>query len=218
MSLLSRVQLAAAALCSKDEGRYNITHLHVKDKAVEATNGHVLVRVTRTDELDEKEFPNILPDTKQPPEAFIHADIAARTIKALPKHSRIPILDNAQLRQNAENDFIVLGTTDLETPQILTMKPFEGTFPNADAIIPKKEDGKFSIGINPHLLIAVCKYITQFDCGRQPLVEFTFYDSTFPVRVDWKDANHEAIAVVMPMRIYNPKPMPNVETKKDEAA
>lgn len=38
----------------------------------------------------------------------------------------------------------------------------------------------------------------------------TFYDSEKPVRVDWQNDDHAAVAIVMPMRIENAKPMPGI--------
>jgi hypothetical protein len=199
MSLLSRLQLSLVALCSKDETRLLLNHLHVKGQTVEVTNGHTLVRVTRTDELKEEDFPAIMPtDSTYPKEVLIHWDAATKALKALPKRPSIPILENARVLLNGKN--ILLGTTNLVMPQVLTLQPYEGAaFPNMDQVIPKKEDGKFSIAFNPQLLVDVCKYAAQF--GRQVLAEFTFYGSELPMRVDWTEDGHTATAVIMPMRM-----------------
>ena len=134
-----------AVFASTDDARYMLHGIHVEASGnLVATDGHMLGILTQGDSFEESDFPSVgQTEGAQPPFAPCTLDMAGMKAltKALPKKSRLPILDYALLDHTAsnENGKAVFHVTDCDNPQRINVAKMDGNFPNYHAVMPKDE-------------------------------------------------------------------------------
>lgn len=211
--LLTKAQLRAHLMTSDDETRPNIGHLRIDpDGKVSATNGHIAVVVTPKGQqkIEEAEFPPIPGLEGENPviPVYLSREAAATAVRIAPGGS-VSATTHARM---LVNDKIVLGATDLQTPQLVVAdRPVIDNFPNVEQSIPVGPYG-ITVTIQAKYLALIAKYAAAFDQAPYPSVTLTVYAPDQAVRVRWSDEYHDVDGAIMPIRAYEP-PAP-----KDEAA
>ena len=134
--LLSHAQADLKMIASTDESR-SIRYLHATSEYVEATNGHIILRVPH-DGISADEFPalkgagvglngqSILLDPK----------VLEKAVKLTEKKNRLPILGYVHLSLG-ENGEPLLSTTDLETEVTIRQKKAEDMYPDTAQVWPQ---------------------------------------------------------------------------------
>lgn len=202
--LLDRVQLAGALACvSKNEDRYVLQAINIRPTDVEASNGHVLVRIPHAG-ADVNEFPLVEGAPTEAPDApfLLPADLAAAVLKTLPRKQTLPILEYAKVGTRKES--VIVATTDMNTASAPSARLPEGAFPNADRVLLKRSKPLFALRISE--LERLCKVGKASGMGTPVLMFYTPKDQDSAIRVDIPlgDAR-QAEAVIMPMRANWPE-------------
>jgi len=209
---LNKARLALAKLAPKDHSRYSIQGICVNQKHTVVTDGHIIVMVEHpSSPVQDKDFPQT-PGLETYPvtgNVLVSTEAALAALKALPKKSTIPVIQNAALGTDGK---IFVNTLD-------SVQSFQhymgGQYPNYEQVIPKDKP-KAEVCLNADLLISVAKYIAENGDDRIPAMRLTIYDGSTAVRIDSKTASGEPImALIMPLR-YEAKDYakrPDQETK-----
>ena len=140
--LIKRAALAAALpATTSDDTRYHLQAVQVSlGHTVEATDGHIAVRITDTAPLLDTEYPIIsgaemVADQTGP--VLLPADVCKKLIGVTPKKTTIPVMQSIRFGRNGQPDTVLAVATDLQTPMIATIRTDEsGNFPNLDRVIP----------------------------------------------------------------------------------
>lgn len=231
--LVTKAHLCVRHAASKDETRYNLNGVRFRGversadggapfPVTEATDGHMLIRVTAASNPD-AEMPPItgMEGSELDPVPFIlplkAADELAALLKKADKRLNMPILANALLDvpHANSNGSVRFAITDLERVSRVESRKIDGEYPNVDSVIParpqveragKLEDGPPSFVINLELLERVIKAAREggFSFGKSRSISARFYvkDCVSPIRVEISHPDvGELLAVVMPMRL-----------------
>jgi hypothetical protein len=199
-SILLGKQHDVTAFASKDSRRYvlNSVHYSEKHKAVEATDGHVFVRVPV---IESDEFPPVKTPATEVKDCIMPIQAVSKAVKNIPRNGTIPVLSHAKLDVNGT---IALTTTDLETEQCVEAKPIEGTYPNCDQVIPDFVP-VLTIAIAADVLIRLGQYAAKHATGSSAPVRFEFLNGKSAFRFSMAVKNLEtevkAIGVAMPVAI-----------------
>lgn len=197
--LLTRQQFRAHLMTSKDETRNAMNHLRIDPTGrVTATNGHLAVIVTPIGRAaaDEFSFPAIGGLAGTDPEApvYVHREAALAAEKIIPKKQELAVLEHARLLVNGN---ILIGTTDLSTPQLVMVRDEGvGAFPDIAKVIPKGTDGHH-VKLDPSYLALIAKYASGFSMKG---VTLTVYGPNEAVTFEWEDERHQVVGLLMPMR------------------
>lgn len=201
--MLNKWNFEVARFASKDTSRYTFNAILVTDKATIATNGEYLMWVSTPPEMKANDFPAIdhapaAQDTWKP--FLLATDDAVKIAKAIPKKSTIPILSTAAVA--VKDDQPIIMATDLQCPQVFRPRVPTGTFPNTDAVMPKKAP-VVRVCVDAIKLERIAKFAAEFAKGR---VEAPLYMSIYgdgeAIRFDMgnDNTNQGATALLMPMR------------------
>jgi len=230
--LVTKAHLAVRHAASKDKTRYNLNGVYFRGvthegevayPVTEATNGHMLLRITAAVSPD-ADFPAVagLTLSAEDPTPFIlpvdAADDLAARLKKKPR-TTMPILADAVLdvpytNANGKALFVL---TDLETAQRVEARKIDGWWPNTDSVIPAKrqhvegegeegEDARLvddapSFTVNLELLERVLKAAREADiAGPACAARFWVIDALSPLRIEMSGDGGELLAVVMPLR------------------
>lgn len=177
--LLESRDFAVRHAASKNETRYNLNGVHIKDVGgncaqIQATNGHFALRITQSKDgpLDE-EFP-VVPGLEKMGtvgEGFILPMSGVdQLLKTIPKASKVsmPVIAHAVYDQGFEdsehsNSNVRFWTTDLETATPITMRPIDGDYPDVSAVIPDEGiDGSIQCTVNATYLRSICQAAIEF--------------------------------------------------------
>ncbi len=158
--IYNRNNFAIAVLAPGAERHY-LDGIHITPEFTEVTNGHYLVRVSRPEGLEVADLPavhEIMTGKKkgQKIDFILPASAAKEIEKAIPKNGTIPILRNAWLGDNTNEEYIEFISTDLETHRPIKARKIEAKYPNTEAVLPKTPPN-MSIGFNPDLMIKLCQ-------------------------------------------------------------
>jgi hypothetical protein len=206
--LIHKDSFKVFAVASKEASRPQLNGVHVSlDGTCEATNGHCLVRVHNVTASAE-DFP--VPSKgwtppEVPAEGFIVPTEDAKACAALPpKKQRLPFLaENVLLESlNGRARFVA---TDLDRWPAVDVRPVEGTWPNTDAVIPKADEARFSIAVNPYVLARTLTTLADalgMKGERYPAVVIRFYTPLSALRLDATAGSNggQGTALVMPIR------------------
>lgn len=189
ITLLAPDQAGVAAFASKDETRSNVTRVHLTNEYAEATNGHILMRVPKS-EIDPADFPQkdgvALGNPLPPDGVLLDPEAIKRVQAARPKRSAIPILDYLAVGHvNGSQNEAILTATDLETVSAARVPQTGTRFPDADKVIPSTE-GRIYINVNAHYLKALAEYAIKF--GGKAHSEVCLW-------IDPKDSENQAIRI-----------------------
>lgn len=176
--LLESRDFAVRHAASKDETRYNLNGVHIKDVGgnraqLEATNGHFALRITQSEHAPlDGEFPTVpgMGAMGTVGEGFILPIGGVEQLrKAIPKgRQSMPILARAVYDQGFEdsenrNGSVRFWTTDLETATAITIRPIDGEFPDISAVIPDEGiDGSIQCTVDPRYLLQICQAAIEF--------------------------------------------------------
>lgn len=189
---------------SKESNRLVLQTVHYKaDKqCVEACNGKLLIRVPVT-------LSDAFPQTSvngEPKDCLIPVEQYKKALGNIPK-SPVEVLNHVRLSVSgpADKQRVNLVTTDCDSvEQNVSCRPFDGTFPNTEQVIPA-ETPTFSIALSAHVLKTLVDYASKHGYGDAP-ISFYFTDACAAVRfslpvVDALGAKVTATGVIMPMRV-----------------
>lgn len=202
--LLDRVQLAGALACiSKDESRYALQAINVRPTDVEASNGRVLVRIPHAG-ADVNEFPLVEGAPTEAPDApfLLPADLATAVLKTLPRKQTMAILEYAKV--GTRNGCVVAATTDMDTSSAPSAKLPEGTFPNADRVLPERSKPLFALWISE--LERLCKVGKASGLDEPMLMFYTPKDGISAIRIEIPLGDTRRVeAVIMPTTVDWPE-------------
>jgi len=201
--LLNKQSLEMVAFASKNQSRYHMNSLHVTKDYVEATNGHILVRLSHPKTADPDEFP-VTPGEPFDKIDFILPVESIKGIKIPPK-IRLPILANACLSK--EGEMVSVSTTDLDIMQTAKVRPVDGEFPDTEQFIDKNIDEEEGnewkmFTFNADNLKLLANYVSRQNGREQIPITFWIKDPEGPIhfRFKFSDAEQEGRGVLMPMK------------------
>jgi hypothetical protein len=225
--LLSKATLGLAKLAPKEKSRnYSLQGICIERDRATVTDGTKLVSVThgnqpldknfpQTDGLEHKTF-SVGPMEER---VMLSRDAALSALKALPKRSKIPVLQMAALSTDAT---LFVNTLD----RVQTFKgEMKGTFPNWRTVVPTGEVAA-EVVLDARQLKAIAEYYiehSEFGGNGRPM-RLTIYKSKYaPVRFDVRTHDgKEIMALLQPTQLessqYPKRPdQVEAETQRDTA-
>lgn len=197
--LLNKASFATLHAVSDEETRYTLKAIHITETHTEATDGHILVRVSHP-EVNESNFPvveGMPPSNGAWKPALLDKATAVAVKKALPRERSMVILNHAQVRANGEG--LAIAVTDLDRPQVFKPRPSTGNFPNTETFLLKPCEPQAVFTFNPDLLAALLKSAKEFGAGGNTTVKLTVYGPDKAVRLEARnDENQTWEALLMP--------------------
>jgi hypothetical protein len=196
--LLSHASLEVTAFACKDQSRYGLNGLHITDKYVEATEGHILLRLYH-EGADSDDFP-ITPGEKF--QNGLNCVLPVNDIKkvVIPKKVSLPILKNACLSK--EDGAILVSTTDLSSIQTIKMRPVDAEYPDTDQFL-KEPEGGITFAVNAKFLKILTDYLNKVEKEREVTqIVFHVVGPSSPIRFSFELSNGQrGEGALMPMRV-----------------
>lgn len=216
--MLSRANLELATLATSDKSRFTLNAILVRPDMTIETDGHQMVLVQTPLGAGTFTNPQLEICGKQALTTWkpflLSVSDALRIAKAIPKSKTLPILNHAfilEVREPAEpaNEketkgprIVVLGVTDLESPQLFECRVPAGNFPDHERVIPKWVK-PFTIGISSELNQKVNTFISKRQSGIKS-TEVSFQDAHCAQRIVARlEDGCEVKALIMPLRLDN---------------
>lgn len=165
--LLNSHNLKIVAVASDDESRSALNGLHITDKYTEATNGHILFRMSLSKEANDDDFPKVKGfEIKESDKIdfIIPTDAVVQLAESLPTKTTLPILTYVQIDPAVEGgivEHIRVAITDLEVEQVRRIKLVDCPYPKTDNLFSSDEPA-FRININPTLLAKALTVAAEF--------------------------------------------------------
>ena len=194
-----RAEHDVSAFASRDAHRAILhgTHSNAAASLVEATDGHILVRVP---------VPTVdgagLPEGRHPAgDCILKTDALKSAFKALPKRCA-NYNEGVRLSRNGDAKKVILDTAANGTRNELETHVIDGTFPNCEQVIPQ-DAPKFTICIAADVLLRIGQYVERNSVDRKSTakVRLEFRDAISPFTVKVQTDSGEALIVGMPMRM-----------------
>ena len=203
--LLSKVQLLVSAFCGDDDSRPALTnikaHKTAESSVAEATNGHYLATVERTNGVPESDFPEI---AGQPvDETLIPGDLAGKVAKDMPKRPSAPVWGMAAVVRVGPDDPVPsMSITTADRVSREFQKP-DVMFPDTDAVRKGLENQTpvVTIGLSAQYLAEIGCYAKKFDLDRDKILSLEIWSADKPVRFSWRDGDHKASVILMPGKL-----------------
>jgi len=200
-----------SAFTSDDPSRFIIQGAHLTEKHIEATNGAMLIRVPLPS-VDTSNFPDTTapdtfsPDQIMPVKPLLEALKNTKTKSIHPACSLVRVASIPEVENKRPK--LILSTTDLENERTITATPIPGTYPNIDAVMPKREN-KLSITLSADLLLEVAKYaiahgvlVGKHKHTQGHPIRFDFVDDLSPAEFTVKLSEDRCVTgLVLPMRM-----------------
>lgn len=198
---LNKRHLALTEFVSKDGIRPVLTGVYVDPKrgVAVATDGFALLEMP-LGKLDAGDFPPTAGAGSEPmKEGIIPASAVVAAVKALPKRTALPALNNIRLTGDG-NGRAALTTNDLEMARDSWVTLIDGTFPNYNQLVPKrlKRGNKKAREVTLSLAI-LTKLVRAMAAMGADMVRLQVTAHDHPVRLDIRYEDGEAHGVVMPM-------------------
>jgi DNA polymerase III sliding clamp (beta) subunit (PCNA family) len=140
---------------STDAARVNLNSIHVTKDYTEATNGHILARVSVPFQWEREDLPEQIPTSGETLTPFIvpaKAAMSFKTFKAKGKYNNIPSLADAlyvDVEKTNSNGAAYFTATDRESTINPTLQKIDMDFPDIDRVIPFYEgDDIFHVRLN----------------------------------------------------------------------
>lgn len=165
--LLNKHNLKLVAVASEDELRPALQGLHVTDEHTEATDGHILFRMSLPSYVKDDDFPKVKGfEVKKSDGAdfTIPTDAAVQLSESLPTKSAMPILGYVQIDPAVEGGvakYIRVATTDTDVERINRIRLIDVPYPKTDNLFSTDEPA-FRIKFNPALLAKALKVAAEF--------------------------------------------------------
>jgi len=197
--LLSHASLEVTAFACKDQSRYGLNGLHITDKYVEVTEGHILLRLYH-EEVDSDEFPDTPGQYFQNGVDCVLPSEDVKKVVIPKKVGNLPILKNACLTQ--ENGAILVSTTDLSIMQTNKIRPIEIEYPDTDQFL-KEPEGGITFAVDAKLLKILTDYLNKVEKEKDVVkVVFNVVDPGSPIRFSFELSNGQrGEGALMPMRV-----------------
>jgi len=188
------------AFASSDPTRYAINSVHYNEngKAVECTDGRIMIRVPV---LESESYPPVTV-TAPARDCIIPLKPFQQALKNIPNGGAMPILKHMRLGVIGEGEEarVNLTTSDLDTEQNIATNPINEVYPDINQILPKDEP-KLTITLSAHLLKVLAEYAAKHGTADFAPIKFEFTDGTSPVKFSVKlAADTTAIGVFCPMK------------------
>lgn len=246
--LVTKQQLEARQLASKDLERFDITHLKITPSAqgpgadVVATNGHLAVRVKSRELPGESEVPLAPRQGGTDPDraVYLHAAAAAEAAKVLPKNPELPSFQVGRLRveERTRGASLSIGASDTLTHHVVTTEePDSLRYPDVEQILAAQrlKVPVVSVLLSADYVALVAKFAKQFAAVERPAIKLTYYGPGEAVGFEWEDPRHTVQGLLMPMRDATaqrtaaaepatatadgaPEPLPPLETADPDVA
>lgn len=178
MILRAEALKAALACVTGGHEKFFIQGIHVcPDGTVEATDGHVLVRVKDPSPFPDADFPSkgVAPFKGNPEKAVtVPASHLKGLLAIVPKKTPIPILQAVQLSTNGEEGGVNISATNLETPTIahIEASDTELPFPNVENVMVSADRPALSVTFSVEALKSMIQAAEAVQRGRKPVTQF----------------------------------------------
>jgi hypothetical protein len=202
--LLNKAVLSLAKLAPKEHSRYTLCGICVERECATVTNGHYLVSVSGPRALD-SDYPQttglthkVLAEDPMAETVLLSRDGALAALKALPKRTTLPTLQNAAVGEDRK-----LYVNTLDNVSAFDHR-LEGQFPNWRQLMPNGEPTA-EIELDAYYLKALAEYMIEHakqSSAKQAPVRLTIYGADRAMRFDAAMEDGGAIlAVLMPLRM-----------------
>jgi len=205
--LLNKRNLEIVKIAGSDDARYpmNSLFIDVEAKRTVATDGHRLVTVSLPEGVKDEDFPQVNGLTASPlaKNCLLPTEAVEKVLKAVPKKPALHISSYVAIdgvKTDADETLAHLCVTDLEAPQVFTVRKKEGSFPDYRQLFPKTP-ATARISVNASYLVEILQIAKCYD-DRNSMVEIQFRGSDQPlvIRAHGKDTNQLFKALLMPLR------------------
>lgn len=207
--LLDAMHADLAEFASPERQRYALDGIlvNVEKSQIEATDGHILVRV-RLDK-ESSSYPKIddLPNAPEKnvvvPSGFLRR--AARNAARKFKFSGVTHRPGSFLlgaEERGGRTLAAAGSTDLETEHVARCSAIDGRFPSTDGLIPDASVAPaFKIQLRADLLAKLAKYAAKHGSGRSETpIKFSFYAPNEGVKFEvGLSGERELVGLLMPV-------------------
>jgi len=202
--MVDRRALSIYKAASTEPHRPALNTLRVReDGHLEATNGHILVRVPLVP-LSPEECPEGWTNPEDDMAGvLIDAKQAQELMKRLPKSRTLPILNCASLGREEGNNGQAVASFDLDV-QKQTLRLVEESYPNTDRVWPKDKEGDKPPKFQVRLAAKYLRMIADFAEGKDGEVILSFDGKQHsPMRFECadEDRTRPIRGVLMPMRL-----------------
>ena len=199
--MLNKHNLEVIKFASKEnENRYTLEFVRVeKDKTV-ATNGRMLIEVSRP-KVDKQDFPIFVDSPLKEGKVFYLSNKVIKILSSLiPKKHQLPILKNIGISQTEKE--IKLLTTDLSSSNTTAVKKEDIQYPDY-AKLYKVEGKKLNLSLNASYLKTVCEQVINFTDKSSVEIELTISDSTqapLMFEAENKETGQKMRGLLMPLK------------------
>lgn len=200
----NKLNLEVGKCASTEESRYHLNGIHFTPEYTEATNGHILARVTYPPQWDD-EYPDahIKTAPKNTIKPFVVPAKSVKEIK-MPKKSTLPCLNDAYVDVETTN---LNGTakfmsTDLETTPVVEVRKIDGEFPDTEAVWPDDEKVVFEISVDARYLSKMADIAASFGGKHSAGCTLTFWGNDSPMKISAYSGDTEQTftGLIMPIR------------------
>lgn len=200
---INKLNLEVSKCASTEESRYHLNGVHFTSDYTEATNGHILARVTYPTQFPEDELPEMIKSKdKSEIKEFVIPLNGVKEIKFPKGKVPLPILADTyvDVEHTNQNGVARFSYTDLQTTPTTEVRKIDGDFADTEAVWCKDEP-QFEFTLNPNYLKRMCDIAEGFG-GRVPCIKLTFYKKDGPMKIDAynQDPGQYFKGLVMPMR------------------
>jgi len=196
MNLNKKSLLVSKFAGDKREEREAFKCIHITNDYCEATNGHMLIRITNPEQYKKDDLPDELSGYAGKLEKdFIITKDSVSGIK-FTKINTLPALDG-QIYIKDDKDNVNISSTDLSTINKVNIKKEDHKYPNMDVVFPKTKP-KFRVSISPKYLETISNVAKNFT--ETGLVLDIYGNPKSPIVFNAKDdmSGQSMTAILMP--------------------
>lgn len=200
--LLSQAQADLKTIASNDERRGGLQYLHATAKFVEASNGHIILRVPH-DGISADEFPAIKGAGAglNGESVLLDPKVLEKAVKNIEKKGSFPVLAYVHLSLGEKSEPL-LSTTDLDTQVTVRQRKAEETYPDVSQLWLQKRRYVFALGAVElgRIVDWAIKHGGNGKTGQS--IRFFTEDSTKGVfvQIQRPDFGNTAEGIIMPVR------------------
>ena len=146
--IIPKNALAVRHAASKDETRHTLTGVYISQNCntaeAAATDGRILLRARWQTGNAEKEYP-VIPNEpididEKAASGILPREAVDNLVSSLPKKKHLPILSFVKLLWQKDRRATVITTGGVETANITPLKLVDGSYPNYELVMLKKEN------------------------------------------------------------------------------
>lgn len=206
---LNTANLKVVAAASNDDIRRNLNGIHVTPHYTEATNGHILARVSLPTQYEPDELPVSCPtEAAENLKPFIIPTSGVKglkTFKARSRYGSIPCLEDTlyiDVKETNLNGHAKFAATDREQTITPIIRKIDAEYPETERIMPTEEES-FHISLDANYMITLLEIAKGVLNGpRNTKVEFWAYGKNKPFKITAanSDTGQSMTALVMPLQ------------------